>query len=213
MSNNRNNNRNGNNDDRDRDKFNMSEVEKEIERLRNSEGFLEFDGREGLPKREKSIVRVERISRLHRDALEGSHLVVTGENVIEFMNDYLAMIGRKRMLGMVEGLRMFKGVGVGYYQGGLYVENEKSFVDMLEEIGKRKFIRTLLLVDVINELDLEVLDILDGMMADGVQIIAVMSDNVEIDEDKRLMGTELVDLLKYRMRENYRWGREMLSDK
>ena len=213
MSNNRNNNNKGNNDDRDRDKFNMSEVEKEIERLRNSEGFLEFDGRESLPKREKSIVRVESISRLHRDALEGSHLVVTGENVIEFMNDYLAMIGRKRMLGMVEGLRMFKGVGVGYYQGGLYVENEKSFVDMLEEIGKRKFIRTLLLVDVINELDLEVLDILDGMMADGVQIIAVMSDNVEIDEDKRLMGTELVDLLKYRMRENYRWGREMLSDK
>ena len=213
MSNNRNNNNKGNNDDRDRDKFNMSEVEKEIERLRNSEGFLEFDGREGLPKMEKSIVRVERISRLHRDALEGSHLVVTGENVIEFMNDYLAMIGRKRMLGMVEGLRMFKGVGVGYYQGGLYVENEKSFVEMLEEIGKRKFIRTLLLVDVINELDLEVLDILDGMMADGVQIIAVMSDNVEIDEDKRLMGTELVDLLKYRMRENYRWGREMLSDK
>lgn len=204
-----------NDDNMDKNDFKMFEgngdLDEAAERLRRLGMEKDIFGKRKRDNGEnEKLAKVEFISRLHRDALEGSHLVITGENVVDFTLDYFALLGRRRMVALIEGLRTFKGVGVGYYQGGLAAHDRKKLNEMLEEVERRKFIKTLLLVDVLNEMDLETISRLDDMIRDGVQVIYVMSDNVEVDEDKRWLGEELIDMLKNHMRTNYRWGRDLL---
>ena len=157
---------------------------------------------------ESNGLGVSRISNLHRDALEGNHLLLVGEDGKEFVKDLIDLAGRKRMISVVDGKRDFQGIGLGYYRGGIVADGSDSLVVALEEILKRRFLRTLVLVDVVGEFDIDAFALIDEIIKADVQVICVVSD---MDDALKWKTEDLLLLLKTSMRENYRWGVEFSS--
>lgn len=166
---------------------------------------------DGVGNEEASGLGVSRISNLHRDALEGNHLLLVGADGKEFVRDLIDLAGRKRMISVVDGKRDFQGIGLGYYRGGVVASGEDYLVGALEEISKRRFLRTLVLVDVVGEFNIDAFALLDDLIKSDVQVICVVSDMEELDDEAKWKNEDVLLLLKTGMRENYRWGVEFSS--
>lgn len=154
---------------------------------------------------------VSRISSLHRDALEGNHLMLVGEDGKEFVMDFIDMAGRKRMISVIDGRRDFQGVGLGFYRGGILSNEKDVLIGALEDVSKRQFLRTLIVVDAVSSFSIDSLALLDEIIQAGVQVIFVISDMEDMDDEAKWKNEDVLMLLKRSMRDTYRWGVEFSS--
>lgn len=154
---------------------------------------------------------VSRISSLHRDALEGNHLMLVGEDGKEFVMDFIDMAGRKRMISVIDGRRDFQGIGLGFYRGGILSNEQDVLIGALEDVSKRQFLRTLIVVDAVSSFSIDSLALLDEIIQAGVQVIFVISDMEDMDDEAKWKNEDVLMLLKRGMRDTYRWGVEFSS--
>lgn len=199
------------NNDRDR---NSRDVGKRGRVVRSSKGLRgnKKDGSNGqLGDDSVSGLGVSKLSNLHRDALEGNHLMLVGEDGKEFVMDFIDLAGRKRMISVIDGRRDFQGIGLGFYRGGILSNEQDVLIGALEDVSKRQFLRTLVVVDAVSSFSIESLAILDEIIQSGVQVIFVISDMEDMDEDTKWKNEDVLMLLKRSMRDTYRWGVEFSS--
>ena len=199
------------NNDRDR---NSRDVGKRGRVVRSSKGLRgnKKDGsKEKLGDESVSGLGVSKLSNLHRDALEGNHLMLVGEDGKEFVMDFIDLAGRKRMISVIDGRRDFQGIGLGFYRGGILSNENDVLIGALEDVSKRQFLRTLVVVDAVSSFSIESLALLDEIIQSGVQVIFVISDMEDMDEDAKWKNEDVLMLLKRSMRDTYRWGVEFSS--
>lgn len=199
------------NNDRDR---NSRDVGKRGRVVRSSKGLRgnKNDGsKEKLGDESVSGLGVSKLSNLHRDALEGNHLMLVGEDGKEFVMDFIDLAGRKRMISVIDGRRDFQGIGLGFYRGGILSNENDVLIGALEDVSKRQFLRTLVVVDAVSSFSIESLALLDEIIQSGVQVIFVISDMEDMDEDAKWKNEDVLMLLKRSMRDTYRWGVEFSS--
>lgn len=199
------------NNDRDR---NSRDVGKRGRVVRSSKGLRgnKKDGSNGkLGDDSVSGLGVSKLSNLHRDALEGNHLMLVGEDGKEFVMDFIDLAGRKRMISVIDGRRDFQGIGLGFYRGGILSNENDVLIGALEDVSKRQFLRTLVVVDAVSSFSIDSLALLDEIIQSGVQVIFVISDMEDMDDDSKWKNEDVLMLLKRSMRDTYRWGVEFSS--
>lgn len=198
----------GNNDRDSRDMENRGRVVRSSKGLRGNKN----DGsKEKLGDEYVSGLGVSKLSNLHRDALEGNHLMLVGDDGKEFVMDFIDLVGRKRMISVIDGRRDFQGIGLGFYRGGILSNESDVLIGALEDVSKRQFLRTLVVVDAVSSFSIESLALLDEIIQSGVQVIFVISDMEDMDEDAKWKNEDVLMLLKRSMRDTYRWGVEFSS--
>lgn len=199
------------NNDRDR---NSRDVGKRGRVVRSSKGLRgnKNDGsKEKLGDEFVSGLGVSKLSNLHRDALEGNHLMLVGEDGKEFVMDFIDLAGRKRMISVIDGRRDFQGIGLGFYRGGILSNENDVLIGALEDVSKRQFLRTLIVVDAVSSFSIESLALLDEIIQSGVQVIFVISNMEDMDDEAKWKNEDVLMLLKRSMRDTYRWGVEFSS--
>lgn len=199
------------NNDRDRDSRDMENRGRVVRSSKGLQGNKKDGSKKKLGDGSVSGLGVSKLSNLHRDALEGNHLMLVGEDGKEFVMDFIDMAGRKRMISVIDGRRDFQGIGLGFYRGGILSNEKDVLIGALEDVSKRQFLRTLIVVDAVSSFNIDSLALLDEIIQSGVQVIFVISDMEDMDDDAKWKNEDVLMLLKRSMRDTYRWGVEFSS--
>lgn len=199
------------NNDRDRDSRDMENRGRVVRSSKGLQGNKKDGSKKKLGDGSVSGLGVSKLSNLHRDALEGNHLMLVGEDGKEFVMDFIDMAGRKRMISVIDGRRDFQGIGLGFYRGGILSNEQDVLIGALEDVSKRHFLRTLIVVDAVSSFSIDSLALLDEIIQAGVQVIFVISDMEDMDDDAKWKNEDVLMLLKRSMRDTYRWGVEFSS--
>lgn len=199
------------NNDRDRNSRDMEKRGRVVRSYKGLRGNKKDGSKEKLGDESVSGLGVSKLSNLHRDALEGNHLMLVGEDGKEFVMDFIDLAGRKRMISVIDGRRDFQGIGLGFYRGGILSNEQDVLIGALEDVSKRQFLRTLIVVDAVSSFSIDSLALLDELIQSGVQVIFVISDMEDMDDDAKWKNEDVLMLLKRSMRDTYRWGVEFSS--